>query len=270
MPFARTNGVVLHYRLAGRRGAPRIAFANSLGSDMAIWEEVADELGRDFELLFHDKRGHGLSEVAATPGGIADYANDLAGLLDHVGWEDAALCGVSVGGLIAMDFALRMPRRVAKLVLMATAPKIGTPEAWNERIAAVRERGVAAIGDQIMQRWFSPDFRTSRADAFSGWQRMLERTPAAGYVDTCAALRDADLTAAIASIGTPTLVIAGAQDLSTPPDLVAATARRIPAAAIRTIAGCGHLPCIEYPAEVASLLREFLNATVPERSGLAV
>lgn len=270
MSFVRANGIGIHYRLKGRRGAPRIVFANSLGSDMTIWDDVADELAADFELLLYDKRGHGLSEVSPAPGGIAGHADDLLGLLDHVGWGSAAVCGLSVGGLIAMEIAVRAPHRVRQLVLMATAARIGAPDAWNARIAAVREQGVAAIGDQIMERWFSPGYRVTQADAFAGWQRMLERTPDAGYADTCAALRDADLTEAIGGIGAPTLVIAGDEDLSTPPDLVAAMARRIPAAAIRTVAGSGHLPCIERPAEVASLLREFLNATVPERTGLAV
>lgn len=262
MSFVRANGIVLHYRLKGRRDAPRIAFANSLGSDMTIWDDVADELGSDFELLFYDKRGHGLSEIAPALGGIADNAADLLALLDHVGWDRAAVCGLSVGGLIAMDIAARAPERVTRLVLMDTAAKIGAPDAWNARIASVRELGVAAIGEQIMERWFSPAFGVTQAEAFAGWQRMLERTPAAGYVDTCAALRDADLTETIGGIVAPTLVIAGDEDLSTPPDLVAATARRIPAASFRTIAGAGHLPCIERPHEVASLLREFLNSAV--------
>lgn len=265
MSFVRANGIVLHYRLKGRRGAPRVAFANSLGSDMTIWDDVADELGADFELLLYDKRGHGLSEVAPAPGGIADNATDLLALLDHVGWESAAVCGLSVGGLIAMEIAVRAPERVERLVLMDTAASIGTPDAWNARIAAVREQGVAAISDQIMERWFSPSFRNNRPEAFSGWQRMLERTPADGYADTCMALRDADLTEAIGAIVAPTLVVAGDEDLSTPPKLVAATARRIPAASFRVIAGAGHLPCIERPREVASLLRDFLNSTVPTK-----
>lgn len=256
MSFARTNGIVLHYRRLGRGAGPRIVFANSLGTDLAIWDDIADELGGDFDLLFYDKRGHGLSEVAL--GGIADHAGDLVGLLDHVGWGSATVCGLSVGGLIAMDMAVRAPERVEKLVLMDTAARIGTPEAWNARIDAVLKKGVAAIGDQIMERWFSPVYRDAEPDAFAGWQRMLERTPATGYADTCVALRDADLTEAIGGILAPTLVIAGAEDLSTPPELIAATARRIPAAAFRTIAGAGHLPCIERPGEVASLLREFL------------
>lgn len=266
MSFARTNGIVLHYRRVGRRGGPRIVFANSLGSDLAIWDDIADELGADFELLFYDKRGHGLSEVLSAPGGIADHADDLLALLDHVGWGSTAVCGLSVGGLIAMEVAIRAPERVTQLVLMDTAARIGTADAWNARIAAVLQRGVASIGDQIMERWFSLAFRECRPDEFAGWQRMLERTPAIGYADTCRALRDADLTDAIRRIEAPTLVIAGDKDLSTPPHLVADTARRIPAATFRTISGAGHLPCIERPDEVASLLRDFLKPAIPGQS----
>lgn len=259
MPFSRSNDIVLSYRRAGRRGTPRIALANSLGSDMAIWDDVIDELAADFDLLLYDKRGHGLSEVAPAPRGIRDHSDDLIGLLDHVGWQDTMLCGLSVGGVIAMDLAVRAPARVTRLVLMDTAAKIGTPDAWNARIDAVLDGGVASIGEAIMARWFSPDYRAGQPEAFSGWRRMLERTPAAGYAETCKALRDADLTDAITGITVPTLVIAGEDDLSTPPALVEATARRIPGAIFHIIKGAGHLPCIERPADVAALLRGFAN-----------
>jgi 3-oxoadipate enol-lactonase len=257
MPFIRSNDIVLFYRRAGRRGAPRIAFANSLGTDVAIWDEVANALAADFDLLFYDKRGHGLSEAAPTPRGIRDHADDLTGLLDHVGWQDTMLCGLSVGGLIAMDLAVRAPARITRLVLMDTAAKIGTPDAWNARIDAVLENGVASIGEAIMARWFSPAYRVEQPEAFSGWRRMLERTPAIGYAETCKALRDADLTDAITGISAPTLVIAGESDLSTPPSLVEETARRIPGAVFRLIEGAGHLPCIERPTDVAALVRGF-------------
>ncbi|MCW5709472.1 3-oxoadipate enol-lactonase [Shinella sp.] len=259
MPFSRSNDIVLSYRRAGRRGAPRIAFANSLGSDMAIWDGVIDELAADFDLLLYDKRGHGLSDVVPAPRGIRDHSDDLIGLLDHVGWQDTMLCGLSVGGVIAMDLAVRAPARVTRLVLMDTAAKIGTPDAWNARIDAVLDGGVASIGEAIMARWFSPDYRAGQPEAFSAWRRMLERTPAAGYAETCKALRDADLTDAITGITAPTLVIAGEDDLSTPPALVEATARRIPGAIFHIIKGAGHLPCIERPADVAALLRGFAN-----------
>lgn len=259
MPFVNANGVVLYYRLTGRRGGPRIVFVNSLGSDITIWDEVAANLEVDFELLVYDKPGHGLSAVESTHASIAGNASDLLALLDHVGWNRAAICGISVGGLIAMDIAVRAPQRLSHLVLMDTAARIGAPEMWNNRISKVKAGGVAAIADEIMARWFSPEFRQHDPDAFSGWQRMLERTSATGYCDTCAALRDVDLMGAIGRITTPTLVMAGEDDLSIPPDLVLATARQIPAASFQAIAGAGHLPCIERPSEVARLLRGFLN-----------
>jgi 3-oxoadipate enol-lactonase len=109
-----------------------------------------------------------------------------------------------------------------------------------------------------MERWFSAAFRAgdpSRAH----WRAMLARTPSEGYATLCAAIRDANLTEGARALRLPTLALAGAEDGSTPPDLVAATAALIPGARFETLAGAGHLPCVERPAETAALITGFLR-----------
>lgn len=259
MAFARINGVLLHYRLKGPVDAPVLVLANSLGTDLRIWDDVTDALAGRYRILSYDKRGHGLSDVPAGDYSLDDHVGDLSGLLDHLGIGRLALAGVSVGGLIAQGFALRYPDRLAALVLCDTAPRLGDAAAWQARIDTVRGEGLSAIADAIMERWFSDSFREDRADDLAGWRNLFLRTDAAGYCGTCATLRDTDLTDAIARIATPTLVVVGSNDRATPVALVEACARDIAGARFEIIEDAGHIPSIEQPDVLARLMSEFLK-----------
>lgn len=254
MAFKRIDDVLLHYRLDGMTGGRRIVFSNSLGSDLRIWDDVVSLLPPACEILRYDKRGHGLSETTPSPYTIERHARDLLGLMDALGWQDAAVVGLSVGGMIAQKLALLAPSRVSSLVLCDTAARIGTAESWAERIAAVERDGIAAIGAGAVARWFTNEFAAAEPDTVAGWRLMLERMPVAGYSGTCAAIRDADLSSEIAAIACPTLCLAGDADLSTPPDLVRVTAEMIPGARFEIVAKAGHLPCIEQPQAVRDLI----------------
>jgi 3-oxoadipate enol-lactonase len=170
-----------------------------------------------------------------------------------------ALAGVSVGGLIAQGYALRHPERLAALVLCDTAPQLGEAALWDGRIAAIRERGLAAIADGIMERWFSEGFRRGRPDDLAGWRNLFLRSDAEGYCGTCATLRDTDLRAEVGRIGVPTLVLVGANDGSTPVPVVRACAEAIPGARFEIIPDAGHIPSIEQPAAVAALMASFFK-----------
>lgn len=259
MAFVRINGVLLHYRLSGKPGGPALALANSLGTDLRIWDAVVERLAPHYHVLSYDKRGHGLSDAPRAEYRLDDHLDDLAGLLDHVGWGRTALAGVSIGGLIAQGMALRAPGRIAALVLCDTAPRVGDAAMWNGRIAAVLSGGTAAIADAVMERWFSPAFRRERADELAGWRNLFLRSDAVGYASTCATLRDTDLTEAIGGIATPTLVVAGEHDGATPVAMVRAGAERIPGARFTVLPGAGHIPSIEQPAALATLIDGFLK-----------
>ncbi|MBO6718249.1 MAG: 3-oxoadipate enol-lactonase [Rhizobiaceae bacterium] len=259
MQFARVNGVVIHHAVRGRADGPVVVFSNSLGTDFRIWDAVAAELEADYRLVLYDKRGHGMSEAAPAPYALTDHVNDLAALLDHLGVTNAAIVGLSVGGLIAQGLAALRPDLVERLVLCDTAHKIGTDELWNARIDAVKEGGIASIADAILERWFTPGYRDPSNADFVGYKAMLVRQTVDGYAGTCAALRDADLTESTRALKVPALCIVGDQDGSTPPDLVRSMAGLIAGSRFEIIKDAGHLPCIEQPAATAKLIREFLS-----------
>lgn len=254
--FARVNGLVLHYRLEG--AGPPVVFINSLGSDLRIWDAQAEGLAPYFQVLRYDKRGHGLSEAPPPPYSLADHTQDLKALLDHLALEQVSLVGISVGGLIALDFARTYPERTRALVLMDTGARIGSVESWNERIRAIQETSLAEVAKGVIARWFTPAFFREKPAEAQGYYQMLARTPVEGYIGTCAALRDADLRGCLQGVRAPALVLCGAQDPSTPPALSEALAQEL-RAPLRLLEGAAHLPCIEQPEATLSEIRAFLE-----------
>lgn len=257
MNAVKANGIVLHVEDRGLRDAPALVFINSVGTDFRIWDAVVP-LFPHHRTLRYDKRGHGLS---ASEGGdsIEAHAADLAALLDASGIRRATVVGLSIGGMIALSLTRLRPDLVQRLILCDTAHKIGTAEAWQARIAAVEAGGVASIAEATMERWFSPELRARQPDLVAVARHMLSRTPADGYVRACAALRDADLTAAAKAVAVPTLCLCGTEDIATTPELVRSLAELIPGARYRDIPGAGHIPCIEAPEVLAGLIRDFID-----------
>ena len=256
--FVRANGRLHHVRFRPGDGARAIVFANSLGTDLRIWDGVIQRLPPDAPILTYDKSGHGLSEGGATT--MQDFAEDLAALMDTLDLREALICGVSVGGMIAQALAAARPDLAAGLVLCNTGHRIGTRESWTDRIAALDDSGLDAMADGVLERWFAPAFRHAHPDLVAGCRMMLTRTPDAGYRAVCAAIRDADLTETTSRIACPTLCIAGSHDQATPPAVVRAMADLIERGGYRRFDGVGHLPCIEAPNLLAACLCDRLEA----------
>ena len=266
MQSAQLGDATFHIDVGLSTDGPNVVFVNSLGSDLRIWDGVVDALAAArIGAVRYDLRGHGLSDLGTPPNRMDAHIDDLAALMDHLGIARATVCGISVGGMIALGLSHRLPQKVGGLILCCTGHLIGAADIWNARIATVEQGGVAAIVDAVLQRWFSPAAREKGGGAFALARNMLSRTNAAAYAATCRALRDADLTEAARAVGVPTLCVAGEFDSSTPPELVETLSGLVPGSQYRVIANAGHLPCLERPDELAGLILNFLreNETPP-------
>lgn len=259
MRFLRIGDVVLSHDVHGLgSGKPALCFINSLGTDRRIWDAVVAALGDEFTILTFDKRGHGLSDLGTPPYRIEDFSQDLAGLLDHYGLTNVIVCGLSIGGLIALGLYQSRPDLVRAILFADTAHRIGTPEFWKTRIDAVMEGGIESILEPIMSRWFTQPYRSPDNADYQGYCTMLLRQPKLGYAGTCAAIRDADFTEAAKGIAVPALCLVGDQDGSTPPELVRSLADLVPGARFAVIEGAAHIPCVETPAQFLTHLRTFI------------
>lgn len=262
VPFIDVRGRTVFYELAGPRDAPVVVLGNSLGTSVHVWDAVHEGLATSFCVLRYDMRGHGLTGVGPGPVTMPVLAADVADLLDALGIARVRYVGLSIGGMIGQALAAAHPDRIDALVLCATASRIGTPEVWNPRIAAVRAGGVAAVRDGVLERWFTPATHASDPDLVRGFGIMLERTPAEGYAAACEAIRDADLAADDARIACPVLAIAGADDPVTPPADAFALRDAIRGARADVIPGVSHIFPAERPDAFLRLAVPFLRGAV--------
>ena len=257
MKVLQTPNADIHYRDNGNPDGLPVVFANSLGTDLRLWDDMVAHLPADLRLIRFDKRGHGLSSCPQAPYSMGALIADTEALLDHLEVKNCIFVGISIGGMIAQGLAVKRPDLVRGMVLSNTAAKIGTHETWQARIDAVQSGGLDSIADQVMSVWFSKTFRET--SALIAWRNLLTRIPVDGYIGCCAAIAGTDFFTTTAGLRLPTLVIAGSEDGSTPPDLVRETAELIEGADFQIMRGVGHLPCVEKPEAYAALLMSFID-----------
>lgn len=257
MRIADLDTIKLHYRIDGNPDGRPVVFANSLGTDLRLWDEVLPLLPQGLKYIRYDKRGHGLSELTPGPYSMGTLVRDVEKLMDHLAVKDALFVGLSIGGMIAQGLAVKRMDLIRAMVLSNTGAKIGQPAMWDDRIAAVKAGGIEALADGIMERWFSAPFR--KTEAFHAWRNMLVRQPVEGYTGCSAAISGTDFYTPTSGLRLPTLGIAGSEDGSTPPDLVRETVELIPGSQFYLIRKAGHLPCVEQPEEYATVLTKFMQ-----------
>jgi len=247
----------LHYRIDGPLDAPWLVFCNSLGTDLSMWGAQADAFASEFRVLRYDRRGHGASTAPAGAYTLADLGGDVLALFDALGIERAHYCGLSIGGLVAQWLALHAPRRIERVVVCATASKIGTAESWTTRIADVEAKGLDWMTGATAERWFGSDFRATRPEDVARILASFVATSVVGYAGCCAALAGADLRTDIARVDIPLLAISGDDDPVCPPADLQAIAD---ASGGRHVSLPGrHLVNVESPDAFNAALRAFLR-----------
>lgn len=258
MPFVETNDLRMQYELDGPANAPTLVLSNSLGTNLSLWDPQLPAFVLSFRVLRYDSRGHG--QTAATQGeySVEMLGRDVIQLLDSLNLDRVNFCGLSVGGMTGMWLAVNAPQRLENLVLSNTAPKIGKLDAWNERIKAVREGGTKTVAQQVIERWFTPKFRSNHPEEVAKTRKMIETTSADGYAGSCAAVRDFDFWQEVGAIRAKTLVIAGTQDTSVPTADAQKLAKHIPGARYIELAAA-HISNVEAAAQFTDEVSSFLR-----------
>jgi len=260
MQFTRIDDAVFHYQVIGAApDRPVLAFVNALGTDFRIWRDVVVRLVGRFSILLYDARGHGLSGSGEGAVTIERHADDLAQLLDVIGKGSAIICGLSMGSLVAQQLAHTHPEKVKALILCGALARFGEPEDWDARIASVEANGIEALADTLMEHWFTEGFRVDNPADVAGYRNMVIRQPGAGYIASCAALRDGDLTALSGEVSVPTLCIVGDKDGAVSPSAVANLARAIPGARFELIKNAAHMLPVESPDTMSDIITAFAD-----------
>lgn len=243
----------------GRRNAPILMFANSLGTTLDMWAGQTQAFGEHFAILRYDNRGHGGSVSTPGPYRIADLADDAIAIMDALELPQINFCGLSMGGMIGLWLGMNAPSRIRRLVVANSAAQIPPAQLWNDRIAMVRDNGMAAIADAVSQRWFTANFIRRHPDTVNVIKRMIVDTPVEGYAACCAAVRDFDVREGMGKIAVPVLVIAGDADPATPPQMTQEIANAIAGSRFESLPAA-HLSNIECPVAFNSLLTDFLKS----------
>ena len=248
-------------------GAPVLVLGNSLGTSSALWQRQLPVLGRHFQLLRYEHRGHGpaggeFSPAPPGPYSIPELGEDVLALLDRYQVSRALYCGVSLGGMIGMWLAANAQDRIMGLALVCTSARLPPAAMWKERAATVRARGTGVIARQVVSRWFTPAFAAAEPDEPASFEAGLAAIRPDGYAGCCEAIAAMDLVPQLAAITAPTLIIAGEQDPATPAWHGAVIATGIAGARLQVIRGAAHLANVSQAGEVsAALVRHLAGLT---------
>ena len=248
----------LNYRVDGPPDASVLVLSHALGLSLAQWDPQVAPLSRAFRVVRYDHRGHGGSPVPAGPYTIEELGRDLIHLLDRLGLDRVSFCGLSLGGMVGMWVAANAPERIDRLVLCCTAARMVRPEDFAARARTVRERGIDAIADALIGRWFTPSFPASHPDTVARIRAMLLSTPREGYAGGCEAIAQMDLREDLPRITAPTLVIGAEHDQSTPPEKSREIAQGIRGAELVMIPEAAHIANVEQPDAVANQILDHL------------
>jgi 3-oxoadipate enol-lactonase len=252
-----SDGARIDYSVVGAPTAPTLLFINSIATTRELWARQVSRLSKSFRVITYDARGHGFSQVTAGDYTIEQLGRDALAILDDAGVESAHVCGISLGGITAMWMGVNALRRIKSLVLANTAARIGSVEMWTERIAFVKQQGMATLADLTMPRWFTEGFRAREPHTVEQFRAMVAACPKEGYLSCCAALRDQDLREAIAGIRCPVLCIAGSADPATPPDALQFIHERI-ARSKMVLLDAAHLTNVEQDRAFTDAVLEFI------------
>lgn len=243
------------------QGEP-IVFLHGFPHNRTLWNAQLAALQGEARCIAPDLRGFGGSR-GAPPYSMDQYADDVAALLAALGIGSAVICGLSMGGYVAMAFWRRHRARVQGLVLMDTRAGSDPPEGRarrDEMIALARERGSAAVADAMITGMVGKRTREKCPEVVDEVHRMLASAPVEGVIGALQALRDRpDSTATLGTIDVPALIVVGSDDVLTPPSEAALMHAAIRGSTLEIIADAGHVANVERPAAVNHVLAEFLG-----------
>jgi 3-oxoadipate enol-lactonase len=255
------NGIRMNYELSGKKGAPGVVLSHSLSTNLLMWNPQIDALNPYFQILRYDTRGHGATDAPSGSYTLELLAEDIIGLLDALGMDRVHFVGLSMGGMIGQCLVLNHPHRLKSLVLCDTASTVPAEAqpVWEERLDKVRKKGMEALFEETMERWFTPAFLRQNPPMVKLIREQILATPVAGYIGCAEAIRRLNYLDRISGIKTPTLIMVGEDDPGTPVSASEAMHERISGSNLVVLPSARHLSNVEQTEAFNAALLKFLK-----------
>ncbi|MBV6657835.1 MAG: alpha/beta fold hydrolase [Devosiaceae bacterium] len=260
MPFLSVDGRNVHFTDSGGDGPP-LLFIHAYTTNGGLWDAMVARFAPSYRCITFDLPGHGKSDPAELPDGIASLATLTVQVLDALDIERAHVCGLSIGGMVAQHLGLDHAARVRSLTLACATDKL--PDAavalWDGRLEAIRTKGLWAQIHESMERWYGDGIMAGFGPAdLDPIARMIGSTTVAGAVACGLAVKAHDVRDRVSGITAPTLVIGADKDLSFPLEHPEGLASRIDGATLVIIENAGHLAVVQQPEAFGDALGAFL------------
>jgi 3-oxoadipate enol-lactonase len=257
----KANGIQMNYELSGKKEAPVVILSHSLSSSLLMWNPQMDALNPYFLVLRYDTRGHGDSDAPSGPYSLGLLAEDVIGLLDALGIDRAHFVGLSMGGMIGQCLALNHPHRLKSLALCDTTAVFPaeTQPIWQERIDKANKKGMKALLEETMERWFTPAFLRQSLPMVKLIREQILVTPVAGYIGCAETIRRLNYLDRLSEIKMPTLIIVGEDDPGTPVSASEAMHKRISNSKLVVLPSARHLSNVEQAHAFNFTLLDFLK-----------
>jgi 3-oxoadipate enol-lactonase len=263
---AVVNGVEVFYVDVGVSGALPIVLIHGFPFNCEMWQPQIELLEKNFRVIAYDIRGHGKSGISNGQYMIEFFVDDLVGLLDNLKIEKAVLCGLSMGGYIALRTVERNPERVKALILADTQSKPDSNEAKLKRaasIGAIKKLSVKPYAESFVKAVFTTDSLTKKTATVEKINQIIQTNSSLGICGALLALASrTDTTEALPAIKVPTLILVGENDKLTPPSAAQEMHNKIPKSEIHVIPNAAHMSNLENPDEFNKHVLNFLNKLV--------
>jgi 3-oxoadipate enol-lactonase len=260
--IVKANGIQIHYEISGKKEGPVVVLSHSLSASLNMWDPQMAALEPRFQVLRYDTRGHGGTEVTHGAYSLEMLGEDAIGLLDALRIDTVHWIGLSMGGMIGQCLALNHARRLRSLALCDTGsvvPKESQP-LWDERIAAARNQGMAALVEATMERWFTPSFLQKKSPMAVQIREQFLATSPQGYIGCAEAIRRVNYLNRLAEIKIATLIVVGEDDQGTPVAASQAMNERIRGSKLVVLPLARHLSNVEQPEAFNAALLQFLQS----------
>ena len=260
MPTKTLRGVAFHYEDRGQ-GVPLILL-HGFPVDSRMWDAQTVALSSHYRMIAPDLRGFGQT-AASDRFTIESLADDVHALLDEIRALPCVLGGLSMGGYVALAYALKHASDLRGLILVDTKAEGDTPQQKESRLKMAelaRTQGAAAVAGQMLPKVLAEDTPRKRLAVAAALRRLMEQCPPTTIEHALLAMRDRpDQSPNLSSISIPTLIIVGENDSITPLSAAQSMQKRIPNADLTVILGAGHFSPMEQPAQVSRAIDQFLH-----------